>query len=358
MTPPPQRKQLTDAERGQIIGMWKCDKSFAAIGRDLGINCDTVRKVCNYYATTGKIIPPPRPGRPTILTDRDRRVIKRYVKSGREERRTALSDITAKCNIKVSEDTLLHELQKLNLNHRIERKKPYLRPAQKEARLAFAEKYGSWGFEEWSRVIFTDEMAMQTGSNDGKVYVWRSPEEEYLEDCVAPTHIPGFKRVKIWGGIRHGKLSKLVIINEDIEKGRKMDAEFYLKEIMDKEMFNFWMEAMEDCGHVFVMEDGAPCHMGVASMRRKQLMEDGWEGWGPGTWPSNSPDLNPIENVWRMLKCAVRKRQPPPRTEKELADALLEEWEKLDMDKINGIILTMPNRLAEVKQVKGGSIPY
>jgi hypothetical protein len=85
----------------------------------------------------------------------------------------------------ISEDTLIYELKKLNLNHHIERKKPYLRPVQKEARLAFVKEYGSWGFEEWSRVIVTDEMAMQTGSNDGKVYVWRSPDEEYLEDCLA-----------------------------------------------------------------------------------------------------------------------------------------------------------------------------
>ena len=133
MTPPPQRKQLTDAERGQIISIRRCDKSFAAIGRHLGIHCDTVREACNHYAMTGNIVPPRRPGCPTILTDRDRRVIKRYVKSGREERHAALSDITAKCNIEVSEDTLLNELQKLNLNHRIERKKPYLRPAEKEA---------------------------------------------------------------------------------------------------------------------------------------------------------------------------------------------------------------------------------
>src|ERR1700738_1604837 len=133
MTPPPQRKQLTDAKRGQIISIRRCDKSFAVIGWHLGIHCDTVRKACNYYATTGNIVPPRRPGCPTILTDHNRRVIKWYVKSGREERHAALSDITAKCNIKVSEDTLLNELQKLNLNHCIERKKPYLRPAQKEA---------------------------------------------------------------------------------------------------------------------------------------------------------------------------------------------------------------------------------
>ena len=57
-------------------------------------------------------------------------------------------------------------------------------------------------------------MAMQTGANDGKIYVWRSPDEEYHQDCVAPTFVSGFKRVKIWGAIRYGKLSKLVIFEE------------------------------------------------------------------------------------------------------------------------------------------------
>jgi len=32
--------------------------------------------------------------------------------------------------------------------------------------------------------------------------------------------------------------------------------------------------------HVLVMEDGAPYHKGVASLRRAPYMEDGWIGWG------------------------------------------------------------------------------
>jgi len=59
-----------------------------------------------------------------------------------------------------------------------------------------------------------------------------------------------------------------------------------------------------------------------------------------------------------MLKCAVRKRDPLPITEAELAQAMVEEWERLDMDKINKILLTMPDRLAAVKKAHGAAIPY
>ena len=66
---------------------------------------------------------------------------------------------------------------------------------------------------------------------------------------------------------------------------------------------------MEELGEVLVMEDGAPYHKGVASVRRKQYEKVGWIGWGPGFWPPNSPDLNPIENLWH-LRSQMMSRGP------------------------------------------------
>ena len=83
------------------------------------LNCDTVRKVWNYYKETGRVIPPSRTGRPFIMSERDRRHLKRYVKASRDHQREALADITSTLNFDVSEETHINELKKLNLNHRV-----------------------------------------------------------------------------------------------------------------------------------------------------------------------------------------------------------------------------------------------
>ena len=200
-------------------------------------------------------------------------------------------------------------------------------------------------------------MGMQTGANQGRIWVWRKPEEEYFEDCCAATHISGFRKVKVWGAMRYGELSKLVVL-PGREGDEKLNAEEYCAEILDKELFDFWMASMEDVGYVLVMEDGAPYHQGCATKRRSQLMENGWEGWGPGTWPSNSPDLNPIENLWHIVRDKVRKRRPRVLTKEDLVVALQEEWSKLDISMVNKLCDSMPQRLAAVIAADGGSTGY
>ena len=127
---------------------------------------------------------------------------------------------------------------------------------------------------------------------------------------------------------------------------------------MDKELFDFWMKSIEDMGDILIMEDGAPYHQGSATSRRNQYEKDGWNGWGPGTWPSNSPDLNPIENLWHRLRTNIRKRKLKPLKKEELIVALKEEWEKLDMQVVNDLIDSMPRRLQAVIDAKGGSTKY
>ena len=59
------------------------------------------------------------------------------------------------------------------------------------------------------------------------------------------------------------------------KKEGEMTAEKYLNLIIDKEMFDFWLEGMEEVGNLLMMEDGAPYHKGVALKRRAELEQDG-----------------------------------------------------------------------------------
>ena len=143
MSPTKPRKELSEGQRGLIIGMRKCGMSYAAIAAELDLNYYTVRKVVIFYNETKLLKPSPRHGRPTKLNERDRRHLKRHVKRDKNHRRHTPAMIIKELDLNICIDTLITELKKLNLNRRVARKKPWLRPEQKLAHLEFEKK--KWG---------------------------------------------------------------------------------------------------------------------------------------------------------------------------------------------------------------------
>ena len=73
-------------------------------------------------------------------------------------------------------------------------------------------------------------------------------------------------------------------------------------------------------------------------------------------WPSHSPDLNPIVNLWQDLKIAVHRRSPSNLT--ELGLFCKEEWTNISLSRCEKLIETSPKRLAAVIASKGGSTKY
>ena len=73
-------------------------------------------------------------------------------------------------------------------------------------------------------------------------------------------------------------------------------------------------------------------------------------------WPSNSPDANPIENLWSVIKRRVEKRRPSNLN--ELNKFLHDEWNKIDMIIINNLIKSMKSRCLALIESKGERIDY
>lgn len=125
--------------------------------------------------------------------------------------------------------------------------------------------------------------------------------------------------------------------------------------------------ADEDTIHVrqsddfIFMHDGAPCH------RTNDVLEflDA-EDIEVMSWPAQSPDLNPIENVWHILKvkfhnrfsdlrCTLSKSQ---NSIEKYGSIIQEVWSEINPTVLSNLIRSMPGRIQAVIEAKGGAIDY
>src|SRR4051812_3815754 len=120
-------RQLTDFERGEIVGGWKCGFTGEEIGDALGRPKSTVNNVINKYKKFGRTTVAPRRGRPRKLNVRDTRRLIRIVK---EDRRQAVDEITEKFNsaltISVSAVTIRRTLYENGFHGRAGLRKPLI----------------------------------------------------------------------------------------------------------------------------------------------------------------------------------------------------------------------------------------
>jgi transposase len=73
-------------------------------------------------------------------------------------------------------------------------------------------------------------------------------------------------------------------------------------------------------------------------------------------WPSQSPNLNPIEHLWRDMKIAVQRLSPSNLT--ELERLCREEWEKLPKYRCAKFVASYPSKFEAVIAAKGASRKY
>src|SRR6266581_2528230 len=75
-------------------------------------------------------------------------------------------------------------------------------------------------------------------------------------------------------------------------------------------------------------------------------------------WPSQSPDLNPIEHLWNHVKRKLGEYEEPASSVQELWDRFQEEWDRIEPSVCQNLIESMPRRIEAVLKAKGGYTKY
>ncbi|MBW0592527.1 hypothetical protein O181_132242, partial [Austropuccinia psidii MF-1] len=91
---------------------------------------------------------------------------------------------------------------------------------------------------------------------------------------------------------------------------------------------------------ILLMEDNAPIHTAQASTNWRN-----WHDIQKLDWPAHSPDLSPIENIWKTMKSQISKLYQP-QTVDELRHAINAAWTNFHVNLLNDLLYSMPRRMA------------
>ncbi len=70
-------------------------------------------------------------------------------------------------------------------------------------------------------------------------------------------------------------------------------------------------------------------------------------------WPPQSPDLNPIEQVWAIIKAQLYTMESYPKNAAELIDCVLAIWNSLQPQLAQSLVDSLPKRMESVVLAKG-----
>ena len=108
----------------------------------------------------------------------------------------------------------------------------------------------------------------------------------------------------------------------------------------------------DDPQSLLLMEDGTLVHRSTLPKQWREAHK-----MTKITWPTNSPDLNPIENLWMILKDRIQN-DIRPNNKQELVESIERAWEAITMETLEILLASMSHRMRAVIKAGGNSIRW
>ena len=171
----PRNTELTSYQRGMIVGAQALGHTPTEIGKTLNFTKSTVQSTIQKHSIRNDGVSKSRSGRPEVLSERDRRYI---IKHARINPRITYAQIKLEVGLGCSRTTIYRALKQYGLTNWVAKKRPLLTPEVAKKRLDWCLLRREWTFEQWSRVIWSDECSVEKGSRKQRQGVFRLPKEK------------------------------------------------------------------------------------------------------------------------------------------------------------------------------------
>ena len=218
----------------------------------------------------------------------------------------SLRCLVSKLDSNVSHETVRNALRDMTYSKPYPTLSPMLSEVHKINRVKWAKKY-RYPVKEWSKTIFIDEMSIWLAK--GRLRMWTKRGKK----CICPTTKHSAK-INVWAAFSSIGVFPLCVFREN------MNSQLFIS-IIEGHLLK-QAEVFHGTDWRVVM-DNDPKHTSLLS---RQWIEENIPNKMP--LPSQSPDMNPIENPFGWLKQKLVKKGP--KTIKQLKDMLEEIWSNVD----------------------------
>ena len=333
-------EKLNQEQRLQVVVMWSQGRKVTEIAAAIPCHRASVYRLIKHVTVTGSLKDNQRSGRPRKTSERDDRLVQGIAKRRPFVTAKGIRETVTQNGIHVSDATIKRRLNDAHPHGRVARCVPMISEKNRLARLAFAHKYYMKSVSFWKKVIWTDEVKLHEGG--GRRTVWRGKGDAH-NSSLTTTSVKFPSRS--WSGavFRFHGIGSIVRING------LMDMFQFVDVLCGNLLFSAHKMGLGD--NFILQQDNDPKH---SAKYTQKFLED--SGIRVVKWPAQSPDLNPIENWWSILKRKIREDEKIGNN--VLWEVIQCQWENISRRYMRKLVRSMPKRLKEVIAMKGMNTHY